>query len=196
MALFRRSRNTSPAPLFVAVHLNARVQPVHRGSVYEDPLQAAFDQYLPGSQLVGGGSEFDPESGVLSCDTEVTLVGERERAVDILVQCLEFQGAPVGSSYTVEGEAPVPFGRTHGVALSLDGKTLPDEVYADNDVNDLVSALTEELGDAADLQSWWEGPERTDLFFYGEDKARIRAVLESAPDTSPLARNSRVEDLT
>ncbi|WP_210439055.1 hypothetical protein [Nocardioides xinjiangensis] len=192
-----RSPESSDAdPLPVVVHLNARVQPAHRGEIYEEPLQAAFDRYVPGCEVVGGGSELDPTDGARSCDIEVELRGDRDRALTVLVTALEHFGAPVGSSYAVDEDAPVPFGRTHGVALSLDGTSLPTDVYATNDVNELIDGLAAELGDSATLQSWWEGPERTSLYFYGEDPARIRAVLEAAPERWPLAERSRVEDLT
>ncbi|NPC41338.1 hypothetical protein [Nocardioides sp. zg-1230] len=196
MPLFRRSKDDTPPPLLVDVHLAARVQPVHRGEIYEDPLQGAFDQFLPGSQVVGGGSQLDPEHGVLSCDLEVELRGDRDRGLDLLVKALELYGAPVGSTYTVVDEPAVPFGRTHGVALSLDGTSLPAEVYADNDVNELIGALTTELGETAVLQSWWEGPRRTNLYFYGDDPGRIRDVLWSAATRFPLAQSSLVEDIT
>lgn len=195
MPLFRRSKDDA-APLLVDVHLAARVQPVHRGEIYEDPLQGAFDQFLPGSQVVGGGSELDPAQGVLSCDLEVELRGDRDKGLDLLVKALELYGAPVGSTYAVGDEAAVPFGRTHGVSLSLDGTSLPADVYATNDVNELIGALTTELGEAATLQSWWEGPQRTNLYFYGDDAGRIRDVLTLAATRFPLAESSRVEDIT
>jgi hypothetical protein len=195
MPLFRK-KTAAPEPFRMSVNLNARVQPVHRGEIYEDPLQEALDKYAAGSHVDGGGSSFDPAEGVSDCDIELALVGDREEVVTMVVDALEFFGAPVGSSYRVGDEGPVPFGRTHGVSLSLDGTSLADEVYANNDVNELVGALTSELGDAADLQSWWEGPERTSFFFYGDDPALIRGVLESAAGRFPLAEKSLVADIT
>jgi hypothetical protein len=199
MPLFRKktaAAESTTEPLRVSVNLNARVQPVHRGEVYEDPLQAALDQYAAGSRIDGGGSSFDPTDGVSSCDIELALVGDRDEVLGLVVRALEHFGAPVGSSYRVGDEDPVPFGRTLGVSLSLDGTTLPDEVYANNDVNELVGALLAELGEAAELQSWWEGPERTSFFFYGDDPALIRGVLESAAGRFPLAEKSLVADIT
>lgn len=99
--------------------------------------------------MVGGGTEFTPETGPLSCDVEVT----------------------------------------------LDGTTLPDEVYAENDINSLIGALMQELGDDAELQSWWEGPQNTSLYFYGADATRIREVLSTAAEKSPLAVGSTVEHI-
>lgn len=85
---------------------------------------------------------------------------------------------------------------THGLSLSLDGASLPDEVYEQNDVNELIGSLTSELGSDAELQSWWEGSERTDLYFYARDLERLRSVLESAASRFPLAQDSIIEPIT
>lgn len=195
MGLF--SRRAPEAPPVVAVfHLNARLQPMHRGSVYEDPLEELLAKHAPGSEVVGGGTELDPASGPLSCDTEVQLGGDPSETFLTVIDMLEHLGAPVGSWGQLDDGPQVPFGRTHGLALSLDGTSLPDEVYADNDVNELIGALVAELGDDAELQSWWEGGERTALYFYAEDVERLRSVLESAAVRFPLAQSSRVEAIT
>jgi hypothetical protein len=193
MALFRRR---APEPVTVAIHLPSRLQPMHRGSVFEDPLDELLSTRAPGSEVTGGGTEFTPETGPLSCDTEVLLTGDPEETLALVIDILEFLGAPVGSTATLPGRAPVAFGVTHGLALGLDGQNLPAEVYAENDVNELIGALTSELEGVAELQSWWEGDEWTSLYFYGRDAERIRAVLLSAADRFPLAQRSTVEAIT
>lgn len=203
MGLLKRTKSSSARPeapvspeRMVLVTMPARVQPMHRVEIYEDPLQRAYDEHLPGCQVGGGGSQLDREHGVLSCDIEIELVGDIDRAIAVTVKALEHFGAPVGSTYRVGDAEQVPFGRTHGLCLSIDGTSLPQEVYDDNDVNELIEALVNELEGIAVLQSWWEGPTRTRLYFYGDDPDRIRPVLESAADRFPLAQRSRVEPIT
>ena len=183
------------SPPIATFHLNARVQPVHRGSVYEDPLDELLAQHAPGSSVVGGGTAFTPETGPLSCDTEVQLAGDPGDTLDLVIRILEHLGAPIGSWAQLGGGEKIPFGRTHGFALVLDGTGLPDEVYANNDVNDLIGALQATLGEQVELQSWWEGGEHTALYFYGEDAAHLRAVLASAAELSPLGVGSSVEHI-
>jgi hypothetical protein len=182
------------------VHLNSRLQPKHRGSVFEDPLDELLARHAPGCQVVGGGTEFTPESGPLSCDTEVKLAGDPEQALAVVIDVLEHLGAPVGSWVQLSDGEDLgerrPFGVTHGLALSLDGTSLPDEVYENNDINDLIGELTSALGDDGEMQSWWRGPERTALYFYARDLEHLRGVLESAPQRSPLAQRSRIEPIT
>lgn len=203
MGWFTRTKPSPPSQAprassdrLVVVTMPVRVQPMHRVEVYEDPLQTAYDEFLPGSRVVGGGSQMSREHGVLSCDIELELAGDLDEALAMTVDALQHFGAPVGSSYRVGDGEPVPFGRTHGLCLSIDGTSLPQEVYDDNDVNELIEALVTELEGVAFLQSWWEGPERTQLYFYGDDPDRIRPVLESAADRFPLAQRSRVEPIT
>lgn len=195
MGLFSRKK-PSAEPVVAVFHLNARLQPMHRGSVYEDPLDELLAEHAPGSEVVGGGTEFTPESGPLSADTEVSLSGDPGETLALVIDMLEHLGAPIGSHATLPGGQPVSFGKAHGFALHLDGQGLPDEVYQQNDVNQLIGALVTELGDDAELQSWWEGAERTSLYFYGPDAERVRGVLEGASHLSPLARNSVVEPIT
>ena len=192
MALFSRRKD----PVVALVHLNARLQPKHRGSAFEDPLDELLAQHAPGSEVVGGGTQFTADTGPLSCDIEVSLAGDPVRTLALVVDMLEHLGAPIGSWAQLPGGAQHPFGVTHGLALAFDGTSLPDEVYADNDVNDLIAALDDALGASATLLSWWEGPQLTVLFYYGRDPGRMHAVLSSAANLSPLSQGSTVTSIT
>ena len=192
----RRKEPDTSEPVIAYVHLNSRLQPMHRGSVFEDPLDELLSKHAPGSEVVGGGTEFTPETGPTSCDTEVQLVGDPQETFRLVIDILEHLGAPVGSWAAIGGGERVAFGTAHGFALTLDGTSLPDEVYQNNDVNDLISQLNAELGKEVELQSWWEGSQSTSLYYYGKDAQHIRRVLESAADRYPLARNSRAEAIT
>lgn len=199
MGLFSRKKRPAPtdAPeVILLVHLAARVQPKHRGSVYEDPLDELLARHAPGSEVVGGGTAFTPETGPTSCDIEVKLVGDPAKTAALVIDILEHLGAPVGSSARLGDLAPMPFGQTHGFALVLDGVGLPDDVYVQHDINDLIGLLQQRLGEEVELQSWWEGPENTALYFYGRDPELITSVLGEAATLSPLARGSRVEAIT
>jgi hypothetical protein len=196
MGLFSRRAPEPQAAVVADIHLNARLQPKHRGSVFEDPLDELLATHAPGSEVVGGGTAFTPETGPQSCDSEVKLVGDPEKTLALVIDILEHLGAPVGSWARIGDGPQRPFGQWHGFALTLDGTGLPDEVYANNDVNDVIGALTAELGENAELQSWWEGPENTALYFYGADAERLRSVLSSAAGRFPLAQNSTVEAIT
>ena len=90
-------RSTPVAAAVAAIHLNARLQPMHRGDVFEDPRDELLAEHAPGSRVVGGGTEFTPQTGPLSCDTEVELTGDPEQTLRLVMDILEHLGAPVGS---------------------------------------------------------------------------------------------------
>ena len=84
--------------------------------------------------------------------------------------------APAGG----DGE-PVPFGTTEGVGLYLNGTDLPDDVYEDNHIDDLIGGLLERLGPDGRMQSWWQGTREMALYFYGPSARRE----VTSPSTSP-----------
>ena len=44
------------AAAILEVRINARLQPVHRGDRYEDPLAFLLERSFPGSAVTGGGT--------------------------------------------------------------------------------------------------------------------------------------------
>jgi hypothetical protein len=179
----------------VTVHLNARMQPMLRGERYEDPLQDFLDEGGQGGQVTGGGTLASAEGEPLSCDIELDLPGEVAADLTGLLRALESFGAPRGSTVSVDGAEPVGFGLTDGVGVYLDGQGLPDEVYAESDINELISRLLAAVGDDGDLQSWWEGSQETALYLYGASGATLRERIAPVLAAHPLAQGCRVVDL-
>ena len=180
----------------VDVHLNARLQPMHRGERYEDPLELFLARLAPGSEVVGGGTLASPEGEPLSCDIELHLTDEGVAHAAELIVALESLGAPRGSTWSVGDDEPVAFGASDGVAVYLNGTDLPDAVYRDNDVNDLIGQLLDHVGDEGDLQSWWEGPRESALYLYGPSGPVIRDRGADVLAVHPLAQRCRVVDIT
>jgi hypothetical protein len=178
------------------VRINARLQPVHRGDRYEDPLAFLLERSFPGSAVTGGGTLVSPEGEPLTCAVEADVVGEHDEIVGAVVRLLEAQGVPRGSSLAIDqGEATL-FGTTDGLALYLDGAGLGPEVYAANDVNVLLDLLHIALAEVGSLQSFWEGPTDTALYLYGESGDAMRLALADLLSTHPLAQNHRLVPIT
>lgn len=178
------------------VHLNSRLQPKHRGSVFEDPLDDLLAKYAPGSAVVGGGTEFDPIRGPLSCDLEVQMSGNPQETTTLVIDILEHLGAPIGSWATLGGSERMHFGKWHGLALVLDGTALPDEVYEQNSTQDLLEAIGAELPEDADIHSSWIGLEWTWIYYYGRNRDELRAAIESVAKVHPLGTNHVIEQIT
>src|SRR5262249_7069161 len=104
-------------------------------------------------------------------------------------------GAPKGSTARLDEHEPVTFGVTEGLAIYLNGTDLPDEVYANSDINDLVAAVRDSVGAQGSMQSYWQGPRETALYLYGPSAARVAALIADVWPRFPLAQRCRVVPL-
>src|SRR2546430_11620704 len=68
-------------------------------------------------------------------------------AVDLATRVLEEAGAPQGSElrFNEPGRSPVGFGTQQGLAIYLDGVSLPQEVYANLDLAAVVDRKSTRL---------------------------------------------------
>ena len=188
------SRAKSPGT-GVTFTLNARLQPMHRGQFFEDHLEPILADKALG-EIEGGGALQSKTGEIEYCDI-VVLVNEPVDANSAAIaSALEGFGAPLGSRYVVDGsDDPTPFGVNQGLGLYLNGTDLPDETYANEDVNELIDRLKETIDGHGKLMSFWQGPTETALYFYGESFDQMAEVLASLIAAHPLAQQSRVEQI-
>lgn len=177
----------------VTAQLNHLLPPLDRGARYEDPLEQALAAHGLGS-LDGGGTLVQKSGEIEYIDIEVILT-DGTRGIPFLIETLEGLGAPRGSKLQVRvGEElrEVPFGRTEGVAVYLNGTTLPDEVYATSDVNVVVDELNKSLAGQGEMQGYWQGPTETALYFYGRSADDMKARMADFLASYPLCSGARV----
>jgi hypothetical protein len=125
-------------------------------------------------------------------DVELTLLN-LESALAAARSALEELGAVKGSEFLYEEDgtdASQSFGRNDGLALYLDGISLPEEVYAALDFEQLVEELEASLG--AKLRSTWMGPEETALYYSVPDAEAVFAQAEPVLRSIPVCQNARV----
>ena len=182
-------------PSLLVVTLNARLRPLDRGEIYEDPLDE-FLQVTELGQVVGGGTRLGEGGEPRQADLEIELADDSDTAVRRILAVLEELGAPKGSQARRGDTEPVAFGATEGVGLYLNGTDLPDEVYRDSDVNVLLADLDEAIGDAGRMQSYWEGPKETAVYYYGLSGSLIRERMAPVLARTPLCQDCRLVDLT
>ncbi len=180
----------------IEIQLNARLMPLDRGERYEDPLMEVLQEQARGSEVTGGGTMMEPTGEPKWCDISVDLKGNSAKGRALIIETMERLGAPKGSILRTDDADPVIFGVSEGVALYLNGTGLPDAVYRDNDVNDLIAELAQALGEAGEMHSHWQGPTETALYFYGPSAARLIERIEAVTATHPLAQLSRITELT
>lgn len=80
----------------LVAQLNARVQPMERGELYEDALQEELEQAGLG-EVSGGGTLLSQSGEVEYCDIEIMAPDQEPATVQTLIGMLEKLGAPKGS---------------------------------------------------------------------------------------------------
>jgi hypothetical protein len=180
-------------PIFAYAQINARLMPLDRGALYEDPLAEAFAENGFG-EVTGGGTMQSQEGEIEYCGVDVDLF-DLEQGVPFVCGFLAECGAPKGSKlqYEQDGQkVEVPFGVDEGLALYLNGTDLPDEVYRDCDINELYDEINRLLEGRGAIQGHWQGPTETALYLYGFSAAEMRQLIGEYVATYPLCQKARI----
>lgn len=181
-----------PRPSILVAQLNARLQPIHRGEFFEDPLNEALDRAAVG-QVSGGGTLQDVTGEIEYCDIEIQIAGQVRQSVNYVIETLESLGAPKGSKLHVEAESrEVPFGRLEGLAVYLNGTDLPDHVYRECDSNFVHSEFNRLLDGSGRVLSFWQGPRETAFYVYGNSFRDMGDRLAAFVSSYPLCERCRV----
>jgi hypothetical protein len=176
----------------VIVQLNARLQPIHRGEFFEDPLDAKLKP--AGLGEVSGGGTMQSASGEIDyCDIELQMTDVTNETIDKLVAVLEQLGAPKGSKVQISSsQLERDFGRTEGMAVYLNGTDLPDETYKTCDSNVVYSELDRLLEGKGRVLSYWQGPMETAFYLYGDSFEDMKQRTSEFLATYPLCAKCRV----
>lgn len=186
------TRERSAAVTTVTAILNARLQPLDRGDIYEDPLHDVLQAAGLG-EVTGGGSLFSPEDGVSSCDIEIALPHADADCLTTIIETLERLGAPKGSRLVVEQtNREIPFGKSEGIAVYLNGVDLDDDIYESCDVNHVIEEFDRLLDGVGRFHSHWQGPTETALFLYGLSAEVMRSRIAPFVDSYPLCQKARI----
>ena len=184
--LFKKKRKTTP----VTATLNVRLMPIDRGDVFEDPMDEWLKEQGLG-EVDGGGCALSESREIAYCDVEMNLVETTDEVLDRVVSQLETLGAPKGSALRW-GSQTRAFGQNEGMAIYLNGTDLPDEVYKNHDVNNLVMKIDLAIEGKGSFFGGWDGPTETGIYCYGPSFEAMREAVSPLLDTEPLAQKSRV----
>ena len=182
-------------PQFVVVNLNARIQPMHRGEIFEDPL----DEILSTESLgeVSGGGTLQSETGEIeNCDIEIQVLRSDETAINLIKTSLEKLGVPKGSKIIIENtDSEIKFGTLEGLALYLNGTELDDKVYKECDSNHVYSELDRLTEGEGRVYSYWQGPTETAFYLYGNSFVKMKSLISVLVDNYPLCEKCRIEQI-
>jgi hypothetical protein len=180
----------------LTVRLNARLQPIDRGEYFEDPLDETLSALGLGA-VTGGGTQLAEEpDGIEFVDLELVVADAEDATLQAIVARLEQLGAPKGSKLIIASTgAEHHFGAHEGMAIFLNGVDLPDEVYAEGDVNHVIAELDRLMAGSGKFKGYWEGSRETALYCYGASFREMRALVDPLLSQYPLCRNARVEQI-
>ncbi|MDE6372394.1 MAG: hypothetical protein K2L61_02510 [Clostridia bacterium] len=193
MGLFKKESNIIKTTL----HVNARLQPEHRVSYYEDHLKGVFKKEKLGS-VVGGNSLFFNEGGIASCEVYIECYEDK---INRLIELLHYIPIAKGSRLTVFREdgkvdREYPLGELEGMGIYLNGVDLPKEVYKKCDINFVVDEVYRLVETPPILYSYWQGPKETALYFYSGSFTTMRMKINSLLTTYPLCQGCRVTQIS
>jgi hypothetical protein len=176
----------------ITAQLNARLMPLDRGAIFEDPLDQALQDL--GIGRVDGGGTMQNKSGEIDfCDIALETRDLSDPTLTKIVEVLESLGAPKGSKLQFgDPKSEIKFGYYEGLAVYLNGADLPDEVYKTSDVNFVYSEFNRLTDGKGRIFSHWAGPTETALYLYGPSFADMQEAIAAFLSTYPLCQRCRV----
>jgi hypothetical protein len=177
-------------PTQITATLNERLRPSERGDFYEDPLTDALQDANLG-EVVGGGALLSDAGEIEFCDIEIDAVDATDATIAFIKQKLEEFGAAKGSKLRLD-ERDIPMGVNEGMAVYFNGTELPDNVYAEYDLNDVEAKFDELLEGVGELRGSWNGPAETAIYAYGPSYEAMRESITGFMATHPLCQKARI----
>jgi hypothetical protein len=179
--------------IYYTARLNARVQPIARGEIWEDPLDELLKLRDLG-EVTGGGSQLDASGEIIYCEIEIAAKNDSSETRAAIIDALTKLGAPKGSKLMADA-GEMPFGDREGLAVYLNGTDLPPEVYEQSDVNFVFSEFDRLLAPAGQIYSYMEGATETALYMYGPSFMTMKTRLADFIASYPLCQKARVEQI-
>jgi len=182
-----------PKAVYLVGQLNDRIMLLERGTRYEDPLGVVLAKLGLG-EVSGGGTMQSKEGEIEYIDIDIELKVPVDQALGPIKAKLEELGAPKGSKFIVESERnrQVPFGKTEGLAIYLNGTDLPAEVYQKCDSNIVMEEFKRLMGTEGEIHGSWQGPKETAFYMYGRSFDEMKSRLAGFVAEYPLCEKARV----
>ena len=186
---------------YYTIDIKARLQPLYREELFEEPLEKIFEAKGIG-RLDGGGTLQSANGEIESCD--ISFIAD-EKHHDEVLKILSAMAVmlPKGSMLVWQnndenddGYEELPIGSCEGMGIYLNGTELPEEVYRECDVNFVISELIRLMGEEYYYFSFHEGAEETALYFYGTDFGKMTAASAEFISGYPLCSKCRIVKLT
>jgi hypothetical protein len=182
---------------YIRITLNDKIQPADRYPYYEDVLDIFLQENEIG-EITGGGTLQEKTGEIKLCDIDIQLYNEdiTEEEINKIINFLDDKKAPKNSIINIyKQNKTISFGKTEGLGLYLDGINLDKEVYMNCDINFVISEIKRLIGDNSDILRYWEGPEKTALYFYGESFLEMKNNIAEFVNKYPLCKNAVIKQI-
>ena len=192
---FFKKKKIELEPEFIVVTINARIQPMHRCEIYEDPLEETLSKNSIG-EISGGGTLQSQTGEIENCDVEIQVNNSNNEVVQLIKSSLEHIGVPKGSKITVEAtDTEIDFGTLEGLAIYLNGTDLDDEIYANCDSNHVYNELDRLVQGNGKVHSYWQGETETAFYLYGTSFVQMKSQIFDLVANYPLCQKCRIEQI-
>lgn len=171
------------APMVSAsLRLNARIMPMTRGEIFEDPLDEVLQAAGLG-EVSGGGTGLDDEGSPAFCDVDIELTDTGESVVTTLVDSINELGAPKGSKLELPGRV-IPVGNYEGLLIAFED-------------GELAGQFAERLmsGESPHVFGESGGRGHYKLHLYGPSFEEMRATVEKVSAQEPFIPFTRIEQI-
>lgn len=186
-----KGENNNNEQCNIILHLNMRLMPVDRGALFEDPIDDILHKYDIG-EVTGGGTSLSKERIPISCDIDFSIKRDK---IDNFISFLKNANTIARGSYIKYNGEKKEIGILEGLSLILDGTGLSEDVYKENDVNDVISEINALLKEKGQYYSYYIGKQETSLYFYGDSFEEMKELIVDYTKTSPLCKNSIIEKI-
>ena len=175
----------------VTLHLNMRLMPIDRGALFEDPIDEVLHKHNIG-EVTGGGTLSSKEGMPLSCDIEFSI--NRDKLTNFISFLKAVNTIAKGSYLEYDGKKE-EIGTLEGLNLILDATSLNEDVYKENDVNNVIAEIDNLIKGKGQYHSYYIGEKNTNLYFYGDSFNEMKEIIANYIKTSPLCENSIIEQI-
>lgn len=176
----------------IIARINDKCQPIQRGEIYEQELDAALREAGYG-HVSGGGTQLLENGEIAYCEIALVLNDAEVTLLDFVIEQLEALGAPKGSRLLCgDGREDREFGVYEGLAVYLKTENLSSESQGENTLDHVLDEFDRLLGEDGELHSWWKGPSETAIYSYGPEFETLKLRLAPCIENSPACTGARL----
>lgn len=174
------------------LHLNARIMPMFRSD-----LEDSIDNLLQKNRLgfvLPGGSKLSEDGEINGCDINLIIYSIDVENIKNIIDLIYPFGVPKKSKFSVGGQ-DISIGYLEGMAIYINGSDLSDEVYENNDINEVIEKFNTLLENKGGLFGHQRLEKYTGLYYYGKSYEEMMTCISEIIKEHPLCQSCKIEKI-